>query len=406
MSDAYQCPICGSAAIDMFFEWNDVPVHCNVLWETREQAQKAPRGDIELGFCRSCGHIYNFKFDPERLEYSQKYENSLYHSPRFRQYARDLVDYLTDKFSLNDKHIIEIGCGKGDFLYQICRKGANRGTGFDPSYEPDRAGYEKLDYLTFIVDFYSEKYASLPADLICCRHVLEHMRSPVEFLRSVKNNVNAQAHAAVFFEVPNVLFTLDDLAIWDIIYEHCSYFSPMSLFYLFEMLGFDVLGLRETFGGQFLTIEAISSGHESEEPLVFRYPLTEMQEKVRQFEQRFEEKVAAWDRIFTDRLAAMERGVVWGAGSKGVSFLNFFGEKAGIDYVVDVNPNKHDKYVPASGQKIVPPEFLAEYKPEYVIIMNPLYAEEIREQLNRIGVEAVTIVDDAWIHLTEELILP
>jgi hypothetical protein len=70
--------------------------------------------------------------------------------------------------------------------------------------------------------------------------------------------------------------------------------------------------------------------------------------------------------------------IIWGAGSKGVTFLNIF-KKFNIDYAVDINPNKQGKYVPGSGQEIIPPKFLKTYKPDILIIMNPIYKKEIEK---------------------------
>jgi len=56
-----------------------------------------------------------------------------------------------------------------------------------------------------------------------------------------------------------------------------------------------------------------------------------------------------------------------------------------IKYVVDINPNKHGKYIAGTGQKIVSPEFLRAYQPDVVIIMNPIYKSEIQQHLNRLG---------------------
>ena len=56
----------------------------------------------------------------------------------------------------------------------------------------------------------------------------------------------------VFFEMPNVMYTLKDLGIWDLIYEHCSYFSVPSLREVFRACGFTVKELHELYEGQFL----------------------------------------------------------------------------------------------------------------------------------------------------------
>jgi hypothetical protein len=81
--------------------------------------------------------------------------------------------------------------------------------------------------------------------------------------------------------------------------------------------------------------------------------------------------------------------VVWGGGSKGVTFLNMLKAQHQIEYVVDLNPRKQGKYVAGTGQKIVPPEFLWEYRPDIVIVMNPIYENEIRQMLNELAIEPI-----------------
>jgi hypothetical protein len=55
---------------------------------------------------------------------------------------------------------------------------------------------------------------------------------------------------------------------------------------------------------------------------------------------------------------------------------------------VDINPYKHGTYMAGTGQEIVGPEFLREYRPDVVIVMNPIYCNEIQQNLDRIGVTA------------------
>ena len=55
--------------------------------------------------------------------------------------------------------------------------------------------------------------------------------------------------------------------------------------------------------------------------------------------------------------------VVWGAGSKGVTFLNVLKSDGAIDYLVDINPYKQGLYVPGTGQQVVSPDMLAEIWP-------------------------------------------
>ncbi len=228
------CPVCNTTDIAVFVKVAQVPVHCCLFWPTREEAIQVPRGNIRLGFCRDCGHIFNLAFKPELMKYTQAYENSLHFSPRFQSYVGSLAARLIDRYDLRGKDIIEIGCGKGDFLRLLCALGANRGVGFDPSYAPEQnGGGTTAERITFIQDFYSKRHADYKADLICCRQVLEHIQFPGDFLNGVRHSIGNRPTTVVFFEVPNVLFTLRDLGIWELIYEHCSYFSRSSLSYLF-----------------------------------------------------------------------------------------------------------------------------------------------------------------------------
>ncbi|MCA9990344.1 MAG: hypothetical protein KDE29_05015, partial [Anaerolineales bacterium] len=110
--------------------------HCNVLWPTPAGARQAPRGDIQLHFCPTCGHVFNADFDPALMAYDQAYENSLHFSDRFQQYATALASDLVARYGLQGKDIVEIGSGQGDFLQLLCELGQNRGVGFDPSYDP------------------------------------------------------------------------------------------------------------------------------------------------------------------------------------------------------------------------------------------------------------------------------
>ena len=294
---------------------------------------------------------------------------------------------------MNGKTIIDIGCGKGDFLKQICRIGNNRGIGFDPSYERQRHDdVSDLD-LTFIKDLYKEKYSDYVADLICCRHVLEHVESPNDFIKTVTES-SSKSGATLFFEVPNALFTIEDLAIWDLIYEHCSYFTADSLSYLFELNGYKKKNIQATFNDQFLTIEAVHAANEKAPDFGNTGSIGILKDKVTAFSKNYAAKFAKWRDVLIERKAKKSKGVVWGAGSKGVSFLNLLNNACDIECAVDINPNKTGKYIAGSGQQIVRPEFLADYQPDYVIIMNPIYIDEIRNQLSELGVDADIYIDD------------
>ena len=104
---------------------------------------------------------------------------------------------------------------------------------------------------------------------------------------------------------------------------------------------------------------------------------------------------AAWLSRLREWAAAGQRTVLWGSGSKAVAFLTTLDVHDEIEHVVDINPYRVGKFLPGSGQKIVEPAFLRDYRPDNVVIMNPIYRHEISCELARQRCEprVYTIVD-------------
>lgn len=382
-----KCPICASSNIMELIDIPKVPVFCNVLWNTHQESLKVPRGDIRLGFCIKCSHIYNLSFEPHLVSYTQGYENSLHFSPRFQTYAQALADRLIQTYDLHNRTIIEIGAGQGDFLKMLCDQGDNQGLGFDPSHIPldDLKGDPRI---TFIPDYYSEKYNQYMADFIVSRHVLEHIDTPTDFIASLRRTIGDRNKIVVFFEVPNALFTLQALGIWDLIFEHFSYFTPLSLCTLFQTNGFNILNNSAGFNGQFLTIETLPNGEGQTQPHPIAGKVETLARDAAAFKGSYQQKTAYWKRTLKNFTQQAKKVVVWGAGSKGVTFLNVLSSYHKIEYVVDINPRKRGKFVSGSGQEIVHPDFLSGYQPDIVIIMNANYQEEIEMDLDQLGVKA------------------
>jgi hypothetical protein len=75
----------------------------------------------------------------------------------------------------------------------------------------------------------------------------------------------------------------------------------------------------------------------------------------------------------------------YGAAAKGNTMLNFCGIKNDlIDFVVDANPHKQNKFLPASHIPVVTEQYLKDKQPDYVIILPWNLKEEITKQLSYI----------------------
>ena len=380
-------------------EVGEVPVFCNVLWPSPEEARAAQRADIDLVRCRRCNHLFNDAFDPSLVEYSPTYENSLHFSDRFNSYARHLAQRLVEGYNLRGKDIVELGCGRGDFLRLLCELGGNRGVGFDPSRSSEAnpqggvAGSSSLGTISevrFVNDHLTLGQPTLPVDFLCCRHVLEHLAEPLAFLTELRVWLGEDRGAVTYFEVPNALHTVERGGIWDLIYEHHSYFSVQSLVSLFIEAGFSPHSWGEAFGGQYLFVLA---GGESGAPEGVSIPPMDREAfgaSIASFRPRFQTEVRRWLGRMEDAAVIGDRLALWGGGSKGVTFLNFLDPCSTVPYVVDQNPYKHGRFLPGAGHEVVPPARLAADPPDGVIVTNSLYLDEIRAEIAHLGVDAET----------------
>jgi len=383
----HRCPACGAERMSVFYEVGNVPVNSVLLVNSRQEALDFQRGDITLAACPACGFISNVAFDEALTQYTARYEATQGYSPTFNKFHRALAQDLIDRYDLRGKDVIEIGCDKGDFITMLAEMGDNRGVGFDPAYVPGRHPSPAADRLTFIPDFYSEKYTDYRADFICCKMTLEHIPDVGEFVATVRRSIGDNHEAVVFFQIPNAQYVLCDVAFWDIYYEHCSYFTKGSLARLFRRAGFEVRDLWTAYDNQYLMIEARPAGEQGsggagEAVLPGGESPVETMEMVEYFVEHYETKRDEWRRALADWKAAGKRVVLWGGGSKGVAFLTTLGQSvADIAYAVDINPIKHGTFMAGTGQEIVAPEFLREYHPDVVVIMNPVYRDEIAADL-------------------------
>jgi SAM-dependent methyltransferase len=347
-----------------------VPVQSTALLASREEALAFPRGDISLAFCGACGFVFNEAYDAALQDYSRPSEESQAFSPRFQAFSRELAERLVERYDIRGKDVLEAGCGRGDFLVEICRLGANRGVGIDPGWFPGR-----LDApvgVEFVRAPYDEEQAAREADLVLCRHTLEHIGPVREFVELLRRPAVAR-DGTVVIEVPDVGRVLREGAFWDVYYEHCSYFTLESLAACALRGGLDVLENRLEFERQYIVLEARPGpARRWSDPF-------EVRTAVRRFAEAAPRAVEAW----RERLVSAGRVALWGGSSKAVAFLTAVGVEA---EVVDINPFRQGAFLPGAGVRVLAPEELR--APDLVVAMNPAYLGEIRQALDELGLDA------------------
>ena len=385
MRRAPACAACHGSRLRSIYTVTGIPVHSVLLMESVEEARALPRGDLELAFCEDCGFIQNIRYDPTPQNYSPRCEETQHYSRTFDRWARALAQDLVDRHGLRGKKILEIGCGKGEFLVLLCELGDNEGIGLDPAYRPGRTSSPAASRIQFINDFYDERYTHLKADVIVCRHTLEHIGPVRAFVDTVRRTAGDREDTLIFFEVPAVERVLQEGAFWDVYYEHASYFSLGSLARLFRASGYEVTWLSKAYDDQYLLIEARPAAG----PTTPRFPeeddLEFLARAVDHFASAGPAQIERWRWEIAEAHARGEKIALWGSGSKAVAFLTTTGCGDAIEAVVDVNPHRHGWHLPATGHRIMSPAELRSYQPDLVIAMNRIYLEEIGADLRAMG---------------------
>lgn len=382
MSLKTNCPLCDTPNPQPVFDLKNVPVICNQLWPDAVAAKAAPAGDVDLTICPTCSLVWNSAFDPERMVYAPGYENALHFSPKFQAFAKELAAGLVERHNLKGKHVFEIGCGDGHMLELMSKHGVATATGFDPSMDGVASEFTKRDGVEIVPEYFRSDQLDRPFDAIMCRHVLEHIDAPMPLLTDIRRAIGDR-NVPVYFEMPNAGWMLDAVSMWDVIYEHVTYWASPAMTTLFKRTGFEPVAITAGYGGQFLMIEARPTKPKLD--YVSKNTGT-TKASAEAFTKATTVELSKWRK----RLSAMDgKAVIWGAGSKGITFANSMGEAGKpLAALVDLNPRKHGLFAPGVALPVVAPEALKDIKPDLVLISNALYKGEITAQVRSMGLDA------------------
>ncbi len=383
----FHCPLCGSPGLWVFYEVTDVPASCNLLWKSKDEAINSPKGNIKLAFCSFCTFVTNITLEPQKIQYGHRYDDSLFYSPHFQNFAKKLAANLIQRYDLHNKGIIEIGSGKVDFLSLLVELGNNHGLRFDPFYTKVEDKSRKS--VESIPSFYPQPERSNKADFVFSYCELEHMNYPKNFLSNLRIILGCSSKTHVFFAVPNALKAFEEGDFTNIIYEHVSYFTIPSLFHLFSSSGFNISEVAESKNEIFdsIYIHATPNARTKSSFKPDSKPEAgQIKDCITSFAARSTNTIEKYTSRVKQLLNKGKRVVIWGAGSRGVTLLNILKDPR-IEYAVDINPHKQGKYVPGTGQEIVEPRFLLDYKPDYTILANPAYENEIRQIISNLEIK-------------------
>ncbi len=398
MKPRTDCPGCGNRALSAPFCLPRQPVVLNYRFKDATAASRVRRRAVTLRQCRKCGLVFNATFDITAIPYDENYENRQSCSPAFQQHLDRLALDLTRRNRLQGGRILEVGCGKGDFLRLLCRTAGATGVGYDTSYEvrpePEPAG------LSFYQRYVSAADVTEPFDAVICRHVIEHVPEIGAFLRELHAIAAAAGDPVVVLETPRFEWIVGQLSLWDIFFEHSNYYPMASLAHLCRLAGFRVVRHRGVFGAQYQILElrvakrgggarlppspdADSLGRSLAPPVRARPPGIPPEARLGDFGRKARKHLAKLGKQFKG--AANGQGwALWGAGAKGVALVNHLGAVR-PRWVIDSNPAKQGGVLPGSRIPIVAPADPRWLRLGLIVIANPNYAREIGDVLRQRG---------------------
>ncbi|WP_426697568.1 class I SAM-dependent methyltransferase [Aeromonas hydrophila] len=341
------------------------------------KSDEALHGEIHLRFNPELDFIENYAFDPKKAAYDNNYQNSQAHSDIFNAHMKGMFGIIK-KYIPKGGLVVEVGCGKGDFVELMESDSSFSVIGYDATYDGDNPLIEKR-YLSF-----NDK---IDADFVILRHVLEHIQNPHAFLVLMQH---VFGHVKIYIEVPNYSWIIENQAFYDITYEHVNYFTPYSLAYLFDhqihnsglcfnnqyqFLIADLQLLSNTYQEQYLSNQWID--------IDFYKTFHMLSEKIL----HIEKKIIESNKIY-----------IWGASTKGCMFLVHCLDRSkiidNIGFAIDINPKKWGKYLPGSHVPIKSKDefFHTVREEDILVIANPNYKDEIIFELTSQKINNLIII--------------
>lgn len=372
------CPCCTSAQTQVVATTPDLPVNPCILETSAQSALRTLRRPIVLRGCSDCGFLWNEKFDPDVVIYDESYEGTQSCSPHFQSYLRQTALSWLERAGPDVGSILEVGCGQGEFLAQLATITDARLVGYDPAFRgvtPDFA-----DVIAQVLP----DHALNTFDVVINRMTLEHISDPYSFVRTMAGYVADEGMLVT--HVPNAGRMIAQSLYCDLIYEHVNYFTAFSLVQLLQRVGFAQNSVQMSYDDQHLTVFSQRGGAVDTTHAAARVQnLDAFVRTTKEFADTWTEKLTAFRNTGSDIF-------IWGTGSRATTFLNSLHDPSIVNGAIDINPRRTGTFIQGTDCETRMPETLQFQGPKTIIVMNPIYASEIKATLNDLSVPAELVL--------------
>jgi ubiquinone/menaquinone biosynthesis C-methylase UbiE len=200
MKSGTLCTGCGSANLSNPVVIENQPVILNYRFDSPKASAEVPLRTMELRQCWECGLVFNAAFEDGIVPYDKAYENRQSHSAAFAKHTMQVAKMIGAMMESECPRILEVGCGKGQFLRQVVGYCEGEGVGYDTSYE----GPDSDSNLIFKAQYLSADAVPGRFDAVVCRHVVEHVPRIGAFLGELAAIARASGNPFVFIETPRL----------------------------------------------------------------------------------------------------------------------------------------------------------------------------------------------------------
>ena len=347
-----RCRICGQALYpDILLRLNNMPMAAQ-NFPTAENLNEDKGIDLDLRQCSCCGVV---QLTNPPVPYFRDVIRVAGCSSEMRYFRlKQFSDWL-EEFQLKNAKILEVGCGRGDFL-EIMREAGGEVYGTEHLEESVKACRKqglKVEQIYF--EQGNEKLKNGPFGGFFILNWLEHIPNLKTFLKAVRNNLEEDAVGLV--EVPNFNMMLKKGLAAEFTADHLYYFTEETLRITLESCGFQVLSCRPVWQDYIL-----SANVRRKQPLdtaLFSRKQQTLVQEINAFVRRY------------------AKTAIWGAGHQALAIMAMAELNKKIRYVIDSAPFKQGKFTHATHLPIVPPEQLKTDPPDAVVVMCAGFSDEV-----------------------------
>jgi len=350
-----KCRVCGHKLFEEpLLRYENMPKAAQFLPDTK--SLRSDKGiNLEIYQCSGCG-LVQLRSDP--VPYYKEVIRASAFSEEMKKFRMKQFNKFINEYSLKGEKIIEIGCGRGEYLSIMQRNGVDAYGLEYSSGSVKQCVKEGLTVSKGFVQNGTYKIGHAPFDAFFMLSFLEHLPDPNSVLSGIYNNLTDDAVGLV--EVPNFDMILRNDLFSEFIGDHLFYFTKATLNSTLVLNGFEVLNSKEVWH------DYIISSTVKKRLKLDLSQFYKLQEKIRK-------EINGYIRRFKHKKVA-----IWGAGHQALAVISLMNLADKVKYVVDSAVFKQGKYTPATHIPIVSPDALDADPVDAVIIMAASYSDEIK----------------------------